>query len=159
MKRTGGQRKLPQPERDGGNSSKNKSLGDQVNRHPGACIGEKPPDEAVDRETPPNTSTRGSHHSNQEETSQHCDSQAPKSRPGEPGKENQPFSIPCIAKSETVTTDGTEKWPKPGGGTTGMTVSKARHRHQPKTSHHPQENSQARFLQLDKTKNKENHPV
>ena len=33
-----------------------------------------------------------------------------------------------------------------------MTVSKARHRHQPKMSHHPQENSQARFLQLDKTK-------
>ena len=40
-----------------------------------------------------------------------------------------------------------------------MTVSKARHRHQPKTSHHPHENSQARFLQLDKIKNEENHPV
>ena len=40
-----------------------------------------------------------------------------------------------------------------------MTVPKARHRHQPKTSHHPQENSQARFLQLDKTKNEENHPM
>ena len=39
-----------------------------------------------------------------------------------------------------------------------MTVSKARHRHQPKTNHHPQENNQARFLQLDKTKN-ENQPV
>ena len=33
-----------------------------------------------------------------------------------------------------------------------MTVSKTRHRHQPKTSHHPQETSQARFLHLDKTK-------
>ena len=40
-----------------------------------------------------------------------------------------------------------------------MTVSKARHRHQPKTRHHPQENSQARFLQLDKTKNEENQLV
>ena len=61
---------------------------DQVNRHPGARIGEKPPDEAVDREAPPNTSTSGSHHSNQEETSQHCESKASKLRPGEPGKEN-----------------------------------------------------------------------
>ena len=33
-----------------------------------------------------------------------------------------------------------------------MTVSKTRHRHQPKTSHHLQETSQARFLHLDKTK-------
>ena len=30
-----GQRKLPQPERDRGNSSKRESPGDQVNRHPG----------------------------------------------------------------------------------------------------------------------------
>ena len=30
-------------------SSKSKSLGDQVNRNPGACIGEKPPDDAVDQ--------------------------------------------------------------------------------------------------------------
>ena len=33
-----------------------------------------------------------------------------------------------------------------------MTVSKTRHRHQPKMSHHLQETSQARFLHLDKTK-------
>ena len=70
-------------------SSKSKSLGDQVNRNPGACIGEKPPDDAVDRGASPNTSTSGSHHSNQEETSQHSDSQARKARPGELGKENQ----------------------------------------------------------------------
>ena len=70
-------------------SSKSKSLGDQVNRNPGACIGEKLPDDAVDREASPNTSTSGSHHSNQEEASQHCDSQARKARPGELGKENQ----------------------------------------------------------------------
>ena len=69
-------------------SSKSKSLGDQVNRHPGVCIGEKPPDDAVDREASPNTSTSGSHHSNQEETSQHCESQARKARPGKLGKEN-----------------------------------------------------------------------
>ena len=70
-------------------SSKSKSLGDQVNQNPGACIGEKPPDDAVDRGASPNTSTSGSHHSNQEETSQHSDSQARKARPGELGKENQ----------------------------------------------------------------------
>ena len=70
-------------------SSKSKSLGDQVNRHPGVCIGEKLPDDAVDREASPNTSTSGSHHSNQEETSQHCDNQARKARPGELEKENQ----------------------------------------------------------------------
>ena len=70
-------------------SSKSKSLGDQVNRHPGVCIGEKAPDNAVDREASPNTSTSGSHHSNREETSQHCDSHARKARPGELGKENQ----------------------------------------------------------------------
>ena len=79
-------------------SSKSKSLGDQVNRHPGVCIGEKLLDDAVDREASPNTSTSGSHHSNQEETSQHCDNQARKARPGELGKEMN--SIPCIAKSE-----------------------------------------------------------
>ena len=134
------------------------SLGDQVNRHPGACIVEKPPDEAVDREASPNTSTSGSHHSNQEETSQYCDSQALKSRPGEPGKENH-FQFHASLRVKTVTIGGTEKWPKQGGGPTGMTVSKTRHRHQPKTSHHLQETSQARFLQLDKTKNEENHPV
>ena len=33
-----------------------------------------------------------------------------------------------------------------------MPVSKTRHRHQPKTRHHLQETSQARFLHLDKTK-------
>ena len=70
-------------------SSKSKSLGDQVNRNPGACIGEKPPDDTVDRGASPNISTSGSHHSNQEETSQHSDSQARKARPGELGKENQ----------------------------------------------------------------------
>ena len=70
-------------------SSKSKSLGNQVNRNLGACIGEKPPDDAVDRGTSPNTSTSGSHHSNQEETSQHSDSQTRKARPGELGKENQ----------------------------------------------------------------------
>ena len=70
-------------------SSKSKRLGDQINRHPGVCIGEKPQDDAVDQEESPNTSTSGSHHSNPEETSQHCNSQARKARPGELGKENQ----------------------------------------------------------------------
>ena len=70
-------------------SSKSKSREDQVNWNPGACSGEKPPDDAVDRGASPKTSTSGSHHSNQEETSQHSDSQARKARPGEPGKENQ----------------------------------------------------------------------
>ena len=59
-------------------SFKNKSLGNQVTRNPGACIGERPPDDAVDRRASPKTSTSGSHHSNQEETSQHSDSQARK---------------------------------------------------------------------------------
>ena len=53
---------------------------------------------------------------------------------------------------KTVTTGGTEKWPKEGGGTTGLTVSKTRHRHPPRTSHLLYETSQARFLHLDKTK-------
>ena len=53
---------------------------------------------------------------------------------------------------KTVTIGGTEKWPKEGGGTTGLTVSKTRHRHQPRTSHRLQETSQARFLHLDKPK-------
>ena len=70
-------------------SSKSKRLGDQINRNPGVCIGEKPQDDAVDQEESPNTSASGSHHSNPEETSQHCDSQARKARPGELGKENQ----------------------------------------------------------------------
>ena len=69
------------------------------------------------------------------------------------------FQFHASLRVKTVTTGGTEKWPKKGGGTTGMTVARKRHRHQPKTSHHPQENSQARFLQLDKTKNEENQSV
>ena len=40
-----------------------------------------------------------------------------------------------------------------------MTVSKTMHRHQPKMSHHPQENSQARYLTTRQTQNEENQSV
>ena len=130
-------------------SSKSKSLGDQVNRHPGVCIGEKLLDDAVDREASPNTSTSGSHHSNQEETSQHCDNQARKARPGELGKEIN--SIPCIAKSEDRPHRRNGEMVQRRRRLTGLTVSKTRHRHQPRTSHHLQETSQARFSPLDQT--------
>ena len=67
-------------------------------------------------------------------------------------RKRKPIQFHASQRVKTVTTGGTEKRPKGGGGTTGMTVSKTRHRHQPKTSHHLQETSQARFLHLDKTK-------
>ena len=95
-----GQQKQPPPEPDGGNSSKSKGLGDQVNRHPGACLGEKPPDEAVDREAPPSTSTSGRHHSNQAEISQHCDTRLPSRDLGSREKKTIQFSMPGVAKSE-----------------------------------------------------------
>ena len=67
MNRTGGQRKQPHLNLNEAKSSKSKSLGDQGNRKPGACLGEEPPDDAVDRGASPETSTSGSDHSNQEE--------------------------------------------------------------------------------------------
>ena len=67
-------------------------------------------------------------------------------------KKRKPIQFHASLRVKTVTTGGTEKWPKEGGGTTGLTVSKTRHRHPPRTSHLLHETSQARFLHLDKTK-------
>ena len=104
---------MPQPERDGGNSPKKESPGDQVDRHPQLWKREETTGRSKRPREPPNTSTSGSHHSNQEETSQHCESKAPKLRPGEPGKEKQTVSqFHAMLKVKTVTTGGTENGQK-----------------------------------------------
>ena len=99
-----------QPERDGGNSSI-----EQEPRRPG-----KPAPKALESgriyrpkkatETPPNTSTRGSHRSNQEENKPTLQKQGPpKPRPGEPRKEKRTVSqFYAFRRVKAVTTGGTE---------------------------------------------------
>ena len=109
---------------------KSKSPGDPVNRHPGHLNRGETTGRSSRPKATPNSSTSGSHHSNQEETSQHCDSKAPKLRPGEPGKEKHTISqFHASLRVKTVTTGGTENGLKKGGGTTEKTVPKARHRY------------------------------
>ena len=60
-------------------------------------------------------------------------------------RKRKPIQFHASLRVKTVTTGGTEKRPKEGGGTTGLTMSKTRPRHQPRTSHQFQETSYARF--------------
>ena len=93
-------------------------------------------------------------------TSQHCESKAPKPRPEEPRKERTDrFSILCFPKSEGHHHRRNGEWPKKGGGTTGLTVPMTRHGQEPEPSYNLQDNSQARFIQLDKTTVRRNQPV
>ena len=151
MKRTGGAAKQPQPEPDGG-----KKLQKQEPRRPG-----KPEPRRLHRGE---TSGR---HSRPRSIPEYLHKWKPpfqqggnKSTQRQPGSQGEtwrarkrkPIQFHASLRVKTVTTGGTEKWPKEGGGTTGLTVSKTRYRHQPRTSHHLQETSQARFIHLDKTK-------
>ena len=60
---------------------------------------------------------------------------------------------------KAVTTGGTENGLKKGGGTKGLTVPMTRHGKAPEPSQILQENSQARFFQLDTTTVRRNQPV
>ena len=130
---------MPQPERDGGNSSKRKSPGHQVNRHPGHLIrGETTGRSSQPRGTPeylhkwkPPFQPRGN-----KSTLRKQGPQAETWGAGE--RKTYNFSIPCIAKSEDRHHRRDGEWPKKGGGTTVMTVPKARHRYQPEPSHNLQ---------------------
>ena len=132
-------------------SSKSKSLGDQVNRNPGACIGEK----TSGRRSRPRSIPEYLH--KWKPPFQPGGNKSTQRQPGSQGetwraRKRKPIQFHASLRVKTGTTGGTEKWPKEGGGTTGLIVSKTRHRHQPRTSHHLQETSQARFLHLDKIK-------
>ena len=68
------------------------------------------------------------------------------------------FPILCFPKSEGRHHRQNGEWPKKGG-TTGLTVPMTRHGQEPEPSHTLQENSYARFFQLDKTTVRRNQPV
>ena len=122
MKRIGGQRKQPQPEPDGG-----KKLQKQEPRRPG-----KPEPRRLHRGE---TSGR---HSRPRSIPEYLHKWKPPFQPGgnkstlrQPGSQGEtwrarkrkPIQFHASLRVKTVTTGGTEKWPKEGGGTTGMTVS------------------------------------
>ena len=69
------------------------------------------------------------------------------------------FSILCFPKSEGRHHRQNGEWPKKRRGTTGLTVPMTRHGQEPEQSHNLQENSHARFFQLDKTTVRRNQPV
>ena len=150
-----------QPERDGGNS-----LIEQEPRRPG-----KPapkalesgrihrPKKATERlpRTPPQVEVTIP---TRRKTSQHCESEAPKPRPGAEKRTTDRFSILCFPKSEGRHHRRNGEWPKKRRrGTTGLTLPTTRHGQEPEPSHNPQENGHARFLQLDKTTARRNQPV
>ena len=69
------------------------------------------------------------------------------------------FSNLCFLKSESRHHQQNGEWPKKRRrGTTGLTVPMTRHGQEPEPSHNLQENSHARFLQLDKTTVRRNQP-
>ena len=150
-----------QPERDGGNSSI-----EQEPRRPGKPAPKalesgriQRPKKATERlqRTPPQVEATIPTRRN---TSQRCESKAPKPRPGEPRKEKRTGSqFYAFRRVKAVTTGGTENGLKKGGGTTGLTVPMTRHGQEPEPSHNLQENSYARFFQLDKTTVRRNQPV
>ena len=107
------------------------------------------------------TSTSGSYHSNQEETSQHCESKTlPAETWGAETRKTERFSIVML----------TEEWrPSPPEERKSGLKKEERHgrddsaygqaRREPVPSHNLQENSQARVLQLDTTTARRNQPV
>ena len=105
-----GSRSCTQPERDGGNSSI-----EQEPRRPGKLAPKAlesgrihRPKKATEKlpRTPPQVEVTIP---TRRKTSQHCESKAPKPRPGEPRKEKQTFSqFNAFRREKTVTTGGTE---------------------------------------------------
>ena len=116
----------------------------------------------LDRETRPEASTSGSHHSNQEENKPTLRKQGPTSRDlgSRYRKKRNVSQSQCFPKSERRHHWCNEEWPEKGGkGTTVTPVPTTRNGKEPVPSHNLQENSQARFCQLDTTVTRRNRPV
>ena len=141
-----------------------KSQGDQVARNPrlwnrGESTGRRRHD--LNRETNPEASTSGSHHSNQEENKPTLRKQRPASRDlGSRKRKTECFSISMLSEegrpAQPVEQRMAQKMRK---GTTGTPVPMTRHGKETVHSHNLQENSQARFCQLDTTVARRNRPV
>ena len=135
-----------QPERDGGNSSR-----DQVAQRPrllnrGEPTGRRRYD--LDRETHPEASTSGSHHSNREENKPTLRKQGPSSRDlGSRKRKTKRFSILMLSEEWRLSPPVERRMAQKRRGTTGtMTVLMTRNGKEPAPSHNLQENSQARFF-------------
>ena len=142
-----------------------KSQGDQVARYPrllnrGGSTGRRRHD--LNRETHPEASTSGSHHSNQEENKPTLRKQGPSSRDlGSRNRKKRNISqSQCFLKSEGRHNRWNGEWPKRGGkARQGRQCANTRNGKEPVPSHNLQENSQARFRQLDTTVARRNRPV
>ena len=127
----------------------------------GSWIGEDLPAEWGDRETHPKTSTSGSYHSNQEETKPTLRKQDPASRDlGSRDKKNETFlNLNAFRRVKAVTTGGTENGLKKEERHDRYDSAYNQARKEPLPSHNLQENSQARFFQLDPTTARRYQPV
>ena len=108
----------------------------------------------------PETSTSRSYHSNQEETSQHCESKTPQAETwrADSRKKGAFLNLNAFRRVTAVTTGGAEN-----------SLKEERHDRynsaddqaweEPMPSHTQQENSQARSFQLDTTTARRNLPV
>ena len=143
------------PERDGGNSSIEQKPRDQANWHPRHLNR----GESTGRSSRPRDSPEHLHKWKPPFQPGGKQANTAKARPQAEKRKTSRFSIQCIPKSEDCHHRRNGEWPKEGGGTTGMTVPKTRHGLEPEPSHNLQENSYARFFQLDKTTVRRNRPV
>ena len=141
-----------------------KSQGDQVAWHPRLLNRGKTNRPKNARPGPrdfPEASTRGSSHSNQEENQPTLRKEGPASRDlGSRNRKTERFSIPMLSEEWRPTPPVEQKMAqKRRKGTTVKPAPTTRNGQEPVYSHNLQENSQARFRQLDTTVARRNRPV
>ena len=141
-----------------------KSQGNQVAQHPrllnrGGSIGRRRHD--LDRETPPEAFHKWKPLFQPGGTSPHCGSKDPQAETWGAEKEKQNVSqSQCFPKSEGRHNRWNGEWPKKRRkGTTGMSVPTTKNGKEHVPSHNLQENSQARFRQLETTVARRNRLV